>query len=697
MIRSLTSNSVPPDVEGLLKLAHTLEHDGKLLLCAKAHDAALTLQYHAAKQTIQQHTKELESAISQATFQAMNASTASPPGSPLARAASTTFNVSGSPKGGATSPKRRDGSPSAAKNPPAISSVSFTPPPPPSSSPTLHKKLEHHEGEIAVTERRFGFAVEAQIMRFNQFAVRCFENNSFDEARDFLDMTKRYLVVHPAMPAAPPPTAASSGSAKDGKPGGGLAHSASMSSKAMLQQLQQQVAAQQQQQQQQAAAAASSSATSSPTAAAAAAAANNAGSHHTTTSSSSGGQQASSPTVTISLPTPSSQQPQQSSKSGGSQTTTGDAALDTGLVYEYGADSKAAIASGKMAHASSSSAFSAAAGGATDYSNELDGPEALALVGTQRNLWMLTSDQSCRLRCLTLNNYGCLARRKKEFAVAQSMFRASLDVAKSGGATAPAAMINLSALLSQQGLFSAAAEVARRVIRILERSRQQHLNDSSSSTVLSGSKKLRSGGGGEEPLALSLSKSGMDAAPTAGSHQAGLLGVAFNCLAIALEPVDSPSTVEAYKTSLRLLKEDLGIESPTYRAVLRSYEKYTELVTNIAAVNRRASTLSPMEGAVPNLIQSTAAERRRSSLRPPPQGSGAAGGGGGGRRNRSPSTTFSTPAAAGGSNQQAAVSQQASPSPPSIHHDPRWRAGGVEGERCPFGTAHHPRNGRRCG
>ncbi|KAK7195787.1 Flagellar Member 7 [Novymonas esmeraldas] len=129
------------------------------------------------------------------------------------------------------------------------------------------------------------------------------------------------------------------------------------------------------------------------------------------------------------------------------------------------------------------------------------------------------------LRGVTLNNFGCLERRRGHFSEALQYMKSSMEMT---GVESPVAYMNTSAILIQLRLSDEAVRMAERAIELLYQTP-------------------------EDP---------------------SLLAVAHHNLAMALEPVHPARCLEEYALAYRTACATLGPESETSRAIQRSWERF---------------------------------------------------------------------------------------------------------------------------
>lgn len=163
-----------------------------------------------------------------------------------------------------------------------------------------------------------------------------------------------------------------------------------------------------------------------------------------------------------------------------------------------------------------------------DYSNAvmlLD--NALRLTDDNSQPLSTCDEKRWRLRGTTLNNYGCLERRRGRLPASLRFLELSLQF---GGQQSPATFLNISAIQSQLGMHDEAVGSARRAIGLLEQS-----NDAT-----------------------------------------GLLAIAYHNLAMALETTNTGACVQAYEKALHLAQKDLGEASPTFQAIEKNLGRYRQ-------------------------------------------------------------------------------------------------------------------------
>ncbi|CAJ08846.1 conserved hypothetical protein [Leishmania major strain Friedlin] len=129
------------------------------------------------------------------------------------------------------------------------------------------------------------------------------------------------------------------------------------------------------------------------------------------------------------------------------------------------------------------------------------------------------------LRGVTLNNLGCMERRRGHFSEALQYMKSSMEMT---GVESPVAYMNTSAILIQLRLSDEAVRMAERSIELLYQTP-------------------------EDP---------------------SLLAVAHHNLAMALEPVDPARCLEEYALAYRTACSTLGPESETSLCIQRSWRRY---------------------------------------------------------------------------------------------------------------------------
>ncbi|KAG5495635.1 hypothetical protein GH5_03300 [Leishmania sp. Ghana 2012 LV757] len=179
------------------------------------------------------------------------------------------------------------------------------------------------------------------------------------------------------------------------------------------------------------------------------------------------------------------------------------------------------------------------------------------------------------LRGVTLNNLGCMERRRGHFSEALQYMKSSMEMT---GVESPVAYMNTSAILIQLRLSDEAVRMAERSIELLYQTP-------------------------EDP---------------------SLLAVAHHNLAMALEPVDPARCLEEYALAYRTACSTLGPESETTRSIQRSWRRYE--MTRVSrptapfftpSGGAAASHLREFAGAAPIRHAATAPHRLPATL--PPQ------------------------------------------------------------------------------
>ncbi|KAG5470314.1 hypothetical protein LSCM4_03009 [Leishmania orientalis] len=179
------------------------------------------------------------------------------------------------------------------------------------------------------------------------------------------------------------------------------------------------------------------------------------------------------------------------------------------------------------------------------------------------------------LRGVTLNNLGCMERRRGHFSEALQYMKSSMEMT---GVESPVAYMNTSAILIQLRLSDEAVRMAERSIELLYQTP-------------------------EDP---------------------SLLAVAHHNLAMALEPVDPARCLEEYALAYRTAFSTLGPESETTRSIQRSWRRYEMTRVSrptapffIPSGGAAASHLREFAGAAPIRHAATAPHRLPATL--PPQ------------------------------------------------------------------------------
>jgi hypothetical protein len=145
------------------------------------------------------------------------------------------------------------------------------------------------------------------------------------------------------------------------------------------------------------------------------------------------------------------------------------------------------------------------------------------------------------LRGVTLNNLGCMERRRGHFSEALNYMKASMDMT---GMESPVAYMNMSAILIQLRLNDEAVRTAERSIALLSQTP-------------------------EDP---------------------SLLAVAHHNLAMALEPVDPQRCVEEYELAYQVSCTTLGKDSPTSQSIQHSWERFQRTRSPVPPTGSRIQT-----------------------------------------------------------------------------------------------------------
>ncbi|KAL7699694.1 Tetratricopeptide repeat/IQ calmodulin-binding motif containing protein [Lotmaria passim] len=167
------------------------------------------------------------------------------------------------------------------------------------------------------------------------------------------------------------------------------------------------------------------------------------------------------------------------------------------------------------------------------------------------------------LRGVTLNNLGCMERRRGHFSEALNYMKASMEMT---GVESPVAYMNMSAILIQLRLNDEAVRMAERSIALLSQMP-------------------------EDP---------------------SLLAVAHHNLAMALEPVDSQRCVAEYEQAYHIACTTLGKDSATSQSIQHSWQRFER--TRAPTPPPGGRFLASRSGTT-NLHQCTASTQRDDGLR----------------------------------------------------------------------------------
>ncbi|KPA84949.1 hypothetical protein ABB37_01391 [Leptomonas pyrrhocoris] len=151
------------------------------------------------------------------------------------------------------------------------------------------------------------------------------------------------------------------------------------------------------------------------------------------------------------------------------------------------------------------------------------------------------------LRGVTLNNLGCMERRRGHFSPALNYMKASMEMT---GVESPVAYMNLSAILIQLRLNDEAVRMAERSITLLSQTP-------------------------EDP---------------------SLLAVAHHNLAMALEPVDAQRCAEEYELAYRIACTTVGKDSSTSQAIQHSWQRFERTHAPALQASGRYFAPQPMSG-----------------------------------------------------------------------------------------------------
>ncbi|KAH9578707.1 IQ motif [Trypanosoma melophagium] len=152
---------------------------------------------------------------------------------------------------------------------------------------------------------------------------------------------------------------------------------------------------------------------------------------------------------------------------------------------------------------------------------------ALEMTGEESFPLREADDRRRYLRGVTLNNYGCMERRRGHFPDALAYMQRSMECT---GEQSPVAFLNMSAVQTQLRLCEDAAESAMRALQNL-------------------------GSSPEDP---------------------SLLAVAHHNLAMALEPLDPTRALEEYQEALNLARGFIGNESNTTLTIERNMMRFIQ-------------------------------------------------------------------------------------------------------------------------
>ncbi|EAN86217.1 Flagellar Member 7 [Trypanosoma cruzi] len=152
-----------------------------------------------------------------------------------------------------------------------------------------------------------------------------------------------------------------------------------------------------------------------------------------------------------------------------------------------------------------------------------------------------SDDRRRYLRGVTLNNYGCMERRRGHFSEALSFMQRSM---KCTGEQSPVAFLNISAVQTQLRLCEEAVESAMRAMQNL----------------------------GSAP------------------EESTLLAAAHHNLAVALEPLDATRALEEYQSALSLAQQTMGLTNETTLAIEQNMMRFLQAHKMVEAESCRVST-----------------------------------------------------------------------------------------------------------
>ncbi|PWU95965.1 Flagellar Member 7 [Trypanosoma cruzi] len=152
-----------------------------------------------------------------------------------------------------------------------------------------------------------------------------------------------------------------------------------------------------------------------------------------------------------------------------------------------------------------------------------------------------SDDRRRYLRGVTLNNYGCMERRRGHFSEALSFMQHSM---KCTGEQSPVAFLNISAVQTQLRLCEEAVESAMRAMQNL----------------------------GSVP------------------EESALLAAAHHNLAVALEPLDATRALEEYQSALSVAQQTMGLTNETTLAIEKNMMRFLQAHKMVEAESCRVAT-----------------------------------------------------------------------------------------------------------
>ncbi|CCW60329.1 unnamed protein product [Phytomonas sp. EM1] len=181
----------------------------------------------------------------------------------------------------------------------------------------------------------------------------------------------------------------------------------------------------------------------------------------------------------------------------------------------------------------------------------------LDLTSEQGSFLCQSDERRCYLRSVTLNNLGCMERRRGHYPEALKYLQESMEVV---GSESPIPYISISAILLQLRQCEDAANMAQRAIDLMP----------------------------DVPKDPSL------------------IAVAHHNLAMALETISKDASFEEYEVAYKMASATLGKESPTTQLILANWQRFERIhcpettLAGRSAVGQSSLSKSPMNGAQVN-------------------------------------------------------------------------------------------------
>ena len=182
---------------------------------------------------------------------------------------------------------------------------------------------------------------------------------------------------------------------------------------------------------------------------------------------------------------------------------------------------------------------------------------ALELTSDGSVIFLENDNSRIKLRGTTLNNFGCLERRRGNMPAAASYLKQSIEHA---GQDSPASFLNLSAVLTNLGRYTDAVAWCRRAIAMLEN--QQHQEN-----LVSGNEDNNNNNNNQQQQQQQKPK----------SDAPGLMAIAYHNLASPLEQLDRAAAIAAYRKALEIARTEIGVNSSTTRSIQMSLDRFLKM------------------------------------------------------------------------------------------------------------------------